>query len=99
MRVGAQELADVDVPGLGVGVVPGKGEGVAGVLRLQDHVVASVGATDSGGVNTSLTGSLETVYADSNTLSDRIHFESIEGLEVKPVGYNKRKFEFSLFNF
>ena len=50
MRVRAQELADVDVPGLGVGVVPGEGEGVAGVLRLQDHVVAGVGATDDGGV-------------------------------------------------
>ena len=46
MRVRAQELADVDVPGLGVGVVPGEGEGVAGVLRLQDHVVAGVGAAD-----------------------------------------------------
>ena len=46
MGVGAQELADVDVPGLGVGVVPGEGEGVAAVLRLQDHVVAGVGAAD-----------------------------------------------------
>ena len=49
-------------------------------------VVASVGATDSGRVDTSLTGSLEAVCADSNAGSDCVYFEAIEGLEVKPDG-------------
>ena len=67
-------------------------------------MVSCVGTTDSGRVDTSLTGSLETVGTDSNPRSrgvgrGRVHFEAIEGLEVKPVGYIKRKFEFSLFDF
>ena len=65
-------------------------------------MVACVGAAYSGRVDTSLTGSLETVGTDSNPRSrgrGRVHFKAIEGLEVKPVGYIKRKFEFSLFDF
>ena len=45
MRIRAENLADVDVPLPGGGAaVPGEGEGVAHHVRLQDHVVASVGA-------------------------------------------------------
>ena len=67
-------------------------------------MVSCVGTTDSGRVDTSLTGSLETVGTDSNPRSrgvgrGRVHFEAIEGLEVKPVGYIKRKFEINLLNY
>lgn len=45
MRIRAEDLTDVDVPLPGGGAaVPGEGEGVAHHVRLQDHVVASVGA-------------------------------------------------------
>ena len=67
-------------------------------------MVASDGAAYSRRVDTSLTGSLETVGTDSNPRSrgvgrGRVHFKASEGLEVKPVGYIKRKFEISLFDF
>ena len=45
MWIRAENLTDVDVPLPGGGAaVPGEGEGVAHHVRLQDHVVAGVGA-------------------------------------------------------
>ena len=54
-------------------------------------MVSCVGAADSGGVDTSLTGSLEAVCADSNAGSDCVYFEPIEGLEVKPDGNDENE--------
>jgi len=97
----AGDLPDEDVP-----VVSARGQGVGqcdGVTghssELHVHVVACVGAAYSGRVDTSLTGSLKTVGTDSNPSCGSVHFEAIEGLEVKPVGYIKRKFEINLLNY
>ena len=50
MWIRAENLTDVDVPLPGGGAaVPGEGESVAHHVRLQDHVVASVGAAEDGG--------------------------------------------------
>ena len=46
-------------------------------------MVSCVGAADSGGVDTSLTGSLEAVCADSD-ICDPVNIKAREGLEVKP---------------
>ena len=46
-------------------------------------MVSCVGAADSGGVDTSLTGSLEAVCADSD-ICDTVNIKAREGLEVKP---------------
>ena len=57
MRVGAEYLADVDVPVPGVrGGAPGEGQGVTGHLGVQDHVVATVGPAQHRGLGSLLTG-------------------------------------------
>ena len=51
-------------------------------------MVASVGPTDGGGIDTSLTRSCEWVCADSNPCGGRVYWVAGEGLEVQPEGNN-----------